>query len=116
MKYANDVEWFKAEPSHWYVGDVRNELRVLRRYVVSSDFYVQKKTGRLIMREVIETTHVSPVDEKSAEWYRDGLVQGFDYAIARNNYWAEMRREEEERMKKWNEAEQYLAGEADEDD
>lgn len=116
MIYENDIEWFKASPSHWYVGDVRNELRVLRRYVLSSDFYVQKKTGRLVKREIIETTHVSPVDEKSAQWYRDGMAQGFDYAMAQNNYWAAQHVIEREREAEWKKFEDELLRQCEEDD
>ena len=116
MKYANDVEWFKAKPDHWYTGCHMNELKVLRRYVVNSDYYVQKKTGRLVLREITETVLISPVDESVAEWYRDGLVHGFDFAIAKHNWHAESKREEEELIAKWNEAQEYLAGELDDDD
>ena len=28
MKYANDVEWFKAMPDHWYTGCRMNQLKV----------------------------------------------------------------------------------------
>lgn len=116
MKYANDVEWFKAMPDHWYTGCRMNQLRVLKRDVVNSDYYIQKKTGRLVLREITETILVSPVDASVAEWYRDGLVHGFDFAIAKHNWGAEFHKEEQERIAKWNEAQEYLAGEPDDDD
>ena len=116
MKYANDVEWFKAKPDHWYTGCRMNELKVLRRYVANSDYHIQKKTGRLVLREITETILVSPVDASVAEWYRDGLVHGFDFAIAKHNWSAEFHKEEQERIAKWNEAQEYLAGEPDDDD
>ena len=116
MKYANDVEWYAAKPSHWFTGCQMNQLKVLRRYVVDSDYYVQKKTGRLVLRETTETILLSPVDESVAEWYRDGAVHGFDFAIAKHNWLAESERQREEAIAKWNEMEEYLAGEADEDD
>ena len=116
MKYSNDVEWFEAKPDHWYKGCRMNQLKVLSRKVVFDDYYVQKKTGRLVLREITETVLVSPVDEDVAEWFRDGLVHGFDFAIAKHNWGAEFERQEAERIAKWNEAEEYLAGEPDEDD
>ena len=116
MKYANDVEWYEAKPDHWFTGCQMNDLKVLRRYVVNSDYYVQKKTGRLVLREITETILASPVDESVAEWYRDGVVHGFDFAIAKHNWLAECERKREESIAKWNEMQEYLAGEADEDD